>query len=454
MQLGIRNVASALLLSVVACATDHETMPLRRDADILLERLHQAGDFSGAVIIGHNGEIVYENAFGNADQTRPFTPDTAADGGSLAKTVTAALIWRLIDAGTIALDDPVQDHVAEFPYAAVTIEHLLSHTSGAPDYDAFRPLLDAGGVVGNVELQDFMRRTSAVPQQAPGAAFAYCNACYDTLALLAERVTGAPYADQVAQLLGAVGANDAFLRPVRFADWPQPRTLGFRSSLPVAEIFDVFDNEAFYGGSNIYFTARDLHAWASAWSARRALPMAVFADALSPARIGRDPSAISLSSWYCALARDRCYYTGHHQGFFNLVYWDASRQISVVFVSNNAMAPPLQPWLMRSLVAIAEGREAEPQPRLPPEEMELDEEALSGRYHLPGIGEVEINTDETGPTIQTGRGPRYQLYQVGYGVLYAPGADAYLSFLPGENGSTPMLIWTSVFIRAEGRRLS
>lgn len=454
MQLGIRNVASALLLSVVACATDHERMALGRDADILLERLHQAGNFSGAVIVGHNGEIVYENAFGNADQTRPFTPDTAADGASLAKTVTAALIWRLIDAGSIALDDPVQDHVAEFPYAAVTIEHLLSHSSGAPDYDAFQPLLDAGGAVGNVELQNFMRRTSALPLQAPGAAFAYCNACYDTLALLAERVTGEPYADQVAQLLGGVGAKDAFLRPVRFADWPQPRTLGFRSSLPGAEIFDVFDNEAFYGGSNIYFTAPDLHAWASAWSARRALPKEVLADALSPARIGRDPSAISLSSWYCASARDRCYYTGHHQGFFSLVYWDSSRQISVVFVSNNTMAAPLQPWLMRSLVAIAEGREAEPQPRLVPEEMDLDEEGLSGRYHLPGIGEVEINTDETVPTLQTGEGPRYQLYQVGYGVLYAPGADAYLSFLPGENGSAPTLIWSSVFTRVEGRRLA
>ena len=454
MQHGIRNVASALLLSVVACATDHETTALGRDADIVLEHLHQAGDFSGAVIIGRNGEIVYENAFGYADQTRPFTPDTAADGASLAKTVTAALIWRLIDAGTIVLDDPVQNHVAEFPYAAVTIEHLLSHTAGVPDYDAFQPLLDAGGVVGNAELQDFMRRTSPRPLQAPGAAFAYCNICYDTLALLAERVTGASYRDQVRRLLGDVGADDAFLRPVRFANWPQPRTLGFRSSLNGAEIFDVFDNEAFYGGSNIYFSARDLHAWASAWTGSRALPSAVVADALSPARIGGEASAISLSSWYCALARDRCYYTGHHQGFFNLIYWDTARQITVVFVSNNTMAPPLQPWLMRSLVAIAEGREAEPQPRLPPEEMEIDMEALSGRYHLPGIGEVEISTDETYPTLQKVRGPRYQLYQVGYGVLYAPGTDAYLSFVPGENGSSPTLIWTSVFTRAEGQRLS
>lgn len=53
---------------------------------------------------------------------------TAADGVSLAKTVTAALVWRVIDEGQIALNDPVQAHVAEFPYADVT--HVLSHTSG------------------------------------------------------------------------------------------------------------------------------------------------------------------------------------------------------------------------------------------------------------------------------------------------------------------------------------
>ncbi len=451
-RLGIRHVFLVLCLSVAACAKDDETVALRNDAKAVLASLHQAGDFSGAVIIGHGGDIVYEAAFGQADRTRPFTSDTAADGASLAKTVTAALIWRLIDEGFIALDDPVQEYVAEFPYAAVTIEHLLSHTAGAPDYDAFQPLLDSGGAAGNVELQDFMRRSSPQPLQEPGAAFRYCNVCYDTLALLTERVTGASYEDQAVRLLGNVGADDAFLRPVRFADWPQQRTLGFRSGLPGAEVFDVFDNEAFYGGSNIYFTAHDLHAWASAWAGRRALPEAVLADALSPARIGGDASAISLASWYCAPARDRCYYTGHHQGFFNLVYWDATRQISVVFVSNNTLAAPLQPWLMRSLVAMAEGRKAERAPSVPPKELEVDMDAVAGRYRLPSVGEIDISLQEGGPTIRMDQGPRYQLYQVGYGVLYAPGLDAYLSFAGSENSSQQTLIWTSLFNKVEGRR--
>lgn len=453
MKPAVHLVVLMLLLAVGACADSRETATLRSRADTLLERMHQAGDFSGAVVIGRDGDILYEGAFGAADQTRPFTPDTAADGASLAKTVTATLVWRLIDEGRIAPDDPVQQHVAEFPYPAVTIEHLLGHTSGAPDYDPFQPLPESDAATGNVALQAFMRRVSPSPLRRPGATFSYCNACYDTLALLTERVSGASYEEQIGRLLGGAGADGAFLRPARFADWPGPRTLGFRSSLTGAEVLDVFDNEAIYGGSNIYFSARDLHAWASAWADGRALPKTVLADALAPARVGGDASALNLASWYCSPSRERCYYTGHHQAFFNLVYWDSSKRLTVVFVSNNTMAPPLQPWLMRSLVAIAEGREAEPGPRVPPPDTEPDLDAVSGRYRLPGIGEVEIGVVDGEPTVRTGRGPRYQLYQVGYGVLYAPGADAYLSFAPAEDGSPPRLIWTSVFNRTEGRRV-
>lgn len=452
MKLAIDRMIAMLLLVIGGCAQGSETEALGGRADTVLERMYEAGDFSGAVILSRDGVIVYEGAFGAADRTRPFSLDTPADGASLAKTVTAALIWRLIDEGRIALDDPVQAHVAEFPYADVTIEQLLSHTSGAPDYNPFQPLPDTDAATGNVALQAFMRRISLRPLRQPGATFSYCNACYDTLALLTERVAGASYEDQIGRLLGGIGASAAFLRPARFADWPQSRTLGFRSSLPGAEELDVFDNEAIYGGSNIYFTARDLHAWASAWVDGHVHTEAVLKDAFAPARVGGDLSAVNLSSWYCTPDRARCYYTGHHQAFFNLVYWDSSRRISVVFVSNNTMAPPLQPWLMRSLVAIAEGRGAEPPPNVPPEEMEVDAEALAGRYRLPGIGDAQISIDGAGPSIQVGQGPRYQLYQVGYGVLYAPGTDAYLSFEPGENGSPPALIWTSVFAVAEGRR--
>jgi CubicO group peptidase (beta-lactamase class C family) len=440
----------ALFLTAGGCSSGPEITGLRRSVDALLDGLHAQGHFSGAVMIGHGGKVAYARAYGKADRNRLFDLETPADGGSLAKTVTAALVWRLVDAGSIALDDSVQRYVAEFPYPTVTIRHLLSHTAGTPDYDAFQPVLDAGEPVGNLGLQELMRRTSAQPLRPPGQTFNYCNICFDTLALLVERVTGRSYGDLIDGLLDDVGAPDAFLRPVRFSDWPGQRTLGFRSSLEGAEVFDVFDNEAFYGGSNIYFSVRDLLAWANAWVDGRALPASVLSEALAPGSIGDHPSLISLTSWYCSPDRNRCYYTGHHQGFFNFVYWDSARRLAVVFLSNNTMAPPIQPWLMRSLVALAEGRPAEPAPGVPPGSLEVDVPVVAGRYRLSGIGEVSISLSEGGAIMQIEQGPNYQLYPDGYGTLYAPGVDGYLTFEAREDVPDPVLIWTSVFSRAEG----
>lgn len=453
MKSALQSLAVTLALVAAACAPAENRDSLPRDADALLEALHASGNFSGAVIIGRDGAVAYEGAFGRADRTRPFTLDTAADGASLAKTVTAAVIWRLVADGAVTLDDPVQKYVAEFPYPAVTIRHLLSHTAAVPDYDAFMPVLESGQAVSNLGLQALMRRSSPVPLREPGATYRYCNICYDTLALLVERVTGESYAKHAVQdYLGALGARRAFLRPTRFADWPEPRTIGFRSAVDGADIYDVFDNEALYGGSNIYFTARDLHAWARAWIEGRALPPAVVDEALAPARIGNHSSAISLTSWYCAPARDRCYYTGHHQGFFNFVYWDRTRDLSVAFVSNNTLPGPLQPWLMRALVALAQGEKAAPPPSLPPKTLNADIAATAGRYVVPGVGAVEIFAAADGARVRIDGGPDYQLYQIGYGVLYAPGLDAYLSLAPPSEGNAGRMKFESVFTSAQAAK--
>lgn len=405
-------------------------------------------------MIGIDDLVVYEGAFGMADQPRPFTLDSAADGASLAKTVTAAVIWRLIGDEVVALDDPVHEHISEFPYEGVTIRHLLGHTAGLPDYGAMQPLLESGEVAGNAKLQEYMGTTSPRPRHEPGSTFSYCNTCYDTLALLAERVTVASFNDlAIKDYLGGLGVVSAFIRPVRFEDWRQPRTLGFSSSLPDAEVVDVFDNEAFYGGSNIYFTVRDLHSWAKAWVDQRALSASVYKRARLPAQIGEYDSSLSLSSWYCTSAGDRCYFTGHLQGFHSFVYWDVSRRLTVVFVSNNSMAPPLQPWLMRSLVSIAEGRSSEALPIVPPKEKDVDVAAIRGLYRLPDVGDVRIDVSQAGPILRVDQGPTYKMFPVGFGILYVPGKDAYVGIETSNDSSSPRLTWSSVFINSKGLRL-
>lgn len=437
--------------ALAACAPS--TRSVERKIDPLLASLNESGAFSGAVIISKGDAILYEGAYGTADGKRPFTLETPADGASIAKTVTSAAIFTLAADDKIGLDDQVKSHVAEFPFDGVTIRQLLSHTAGLPDYDPFEPVPEDGGQVTNSTLQFSMARRAAAPLFEPGSAFAYCNICYDTLALLVERVSGDSYEAFVkARLLDPAGAKDVFLRPARFADWKGERTLGFTSSRKDAGIFDVYDNEGFYGGSNLYFSARDLNAWAAAWAKRGVLPEAARAAALAQARIGSHASALSLSNWYCDESRTRCYFTGHHQGFYNFAYWDESRNLAVAFVSNSTMPPPVQIYLEKALIAFAEGKSAGPVPDfIGADGKEADLAVAEGVYRSKTYGDVRIFQKEDGPYMQRGSGPAYRLYPVGFEMLYSPGTDDCVSFKGGGDAYQAIRIET-VFVIEEAER--
>mgnify|MGYP005839875667 FL=1 len=422
-------------------------------AGALLAALHAEGHLGGAAVIRHGDRILFAGAAGQADRGRPFAVDTAGDGASIAKTVTAALVWRLVAAGRIGLADPVQRHVAEFPCPEVRVGDLLAHGIELPDYAAFEPLVAAGQPVDNAGLLRLIPQIAPRLPHPPGERYTYCNVCYDTLALLAERVTSRPYAQlAVDDLLSPAGARDAFLRPAHFRDWPGPRTVGFRSARPDAEPFDSFDAEAFYGGSNIQLSAADLAAWGQAWASGGVLAGPIRRQALAPAIIGDRPSAMSLAGWYCADAGVRCYYTGHHQGFFSFVWWDAPRGLSVGLMTNSALPFPLQVWLMRALVALAEGRAPDPRPSLAPADARFDAGRAAGRWRLPGVGTLRLWLQDGETWTQLEGRPATQAYAVGHATLFVPGLGAYLALAPADAGRT-RLAYATPFVAARGEWL-
>ena len=110
-------------------------------------------------------------------------------------------------------------------------------------------------------------------------------------------------------------------------------------------------------------------------------------------------------------------------------------------------------WLMRSLVGIAEGRNSEALPIVPPKEKDVDVAAIRGLYRLPDVGDVRIDVSQAGPILRVDQGPTYKMYPVGFGILYVPGKDAYVGIETSNDTSSPRLTWSSVFIKSEGLRL-
>jgi CubicO group peptidase (beta-lactamase class C family) len=161
--------------------------PLGAALDEYLTRGSRFG-FSGAALVVKDGTVVLKKGYGLADRIRrtPNSPATLFDVGSLTKPFTAAAVLRLEEQGKLTTEDRIGKHLMAVPpdKAAITIHHLLTHTSG----------LKAQGPAPQVDPTDrdaVVRALLTPPAEAPpGTGFRYSNVNYFLLAAVVERASG------------------------------------------------------------------------------------------------------------------------------------------------------------------------------------------------------------------------------------------------------------------------
>lgn len=187
-------VALLALVSAVLAQQGDDTLGAR--VDKLFEGCKP--DTPGAVVlIARGDQVVLQKAYGLADLERrvPLTVDSIFDIGSTSKQFTAASVLLLEHEGKLALGDPAQKHVPDLPACceAVTVRHLVLHTSGIPDYVGL--LAKAGS---HLEDRTTAAHALAALKQlakldfAPGTKWAYSNSNYFLLSQVVERAAGTP----------------------------------------------------------------------------------------------------------------------------------------------------------------------------------------------------------------------------------------------------------------------
>lgn len=418
------------------------------ELDRRLDELAIEGHFAGAVVIRRDDRVVYQRGLGLADPVtgRLFSPNTVVETGSVTKPVTAAAVLTLAADGRLNLDEAVRASLPEYPHPGTTVGQLLMHAGALPDYSAFEPELTSGRVIRATDLLAMIGARSPQSDSPAGRRFSYCNICFDTLALLVERKTGQSFEAFVrGRFLEPAGATGVFVRPARLKDWRGERSAGYRRTPAGVEPNDVFDNEGFYGGGNLYFSAADLAAWMAAWANRHAALRPIRDLSTRPVAFPDGRSGLTLGSWYCAPGQARCYYPGHHQGFHAFGYWDSRRRLAIALVSNGTLSPRLQVEIPRLLIAAAEGR------TLPARSGAAGGAAQGvqpGVYLVQGVGTVTISAKDGRLGVIAPGFTRYPLFPAGDGWLYAPGLDLYLT--PGSRRGE--ILWWSVFHQSVGRQ--
>ena len=274
----------------------------------LARELNEKDGFNGAWLYAENGEIVSKGVLGFRDpeNTLPITEDTIFQLASVSKTFTSAAVMLLVREGTLHLEDEIVKFFPEIPYPGVTIRHLLTHTSGIPDYfddgDWFiRIWKEEKRVPGNDEILRFLRETKAKPYFAPGEGLHYSNTGYNLLALLVERLSGVPFEEflqkKIFEPAGMTATRCCHIRRdgVPFANYA--RATVFENGKWVADIDSEEDGDvAAFDGLNgddyVYTNIFDMLKWDRALREGKVLTKEEQEIMYTPAKLNNGEDAV------------------------------------------------------------------------------------------------------------------------------------------------------------------
>jgi uncharacterized protein YbbC (DUF1343 family)/CubicO group peptidase (beta-lactamase class C family) len=180
----------ALFIPSYLSAAEINLKKLEGIKEIVEESIEQKKIPGAVVLVLNQGKIVYKQAFGNKSlypSTEPMTTDTIFDLASLTKPIaTGTSIFKLVEAGKLRLSDKAKLHLPELTepaWEAITLEHLLTHTSGLPSGNASSDYKE--GITQSIKKINNLKLLAP-----PGERFTYSDIGFIMLGEIVQRTSG------------------------------------------------------------------------------------------------------------------------------------------------------------------------------------------------------------------------------------------------------------------------
>jgi CubicO group peptidase (beta-lactamase class C family) len=278
-----RAVAAAVLVALLASPEPQADPVAAVDAFVRAELTRQRIPGVGVAVV-KGGKVLVSRGFGlaNVEHQVPATDQTIFQSGSVGKMFTAAAVMLLVEDGKLALSDPIAKFLPGAPPAwnGITVRHLLTHTSGIPDY------------ANSLDLRkDYTEEELAKMAYAmklgftPGEKWQYSNTGYLLLGIIIRKASGTFYGDVLAErVFKPLGMTTTAI--ISEADIVPHRAAGY--TLVKGEL----KNQSWVSPSlntsadgSLYLSVRDLVAWDAGVRAGRVLKAASWASVFEPVRL-------------------------------------------------------------------------------------------------------------------------------------------------------------------------
>ena len=357
-----------LTLALSACAQAPTSGVADPSRSVLVARLDSiAADFitaspaSGMTIaVVSRGDTLLLKGYGERDRENHLPADvsTVYRIASITKQFTVAAVMRLVERGSVGLDDPITRFLPQYPqWSSVTVRQLLNHTSGIKSYTStpewrqrWNDDLSPTQLVAFVEKAPF--------DFPPGSAWSYNNTGYMLLGMLLEKVTGQPYAALVQrEFFEPLGMQSATYCPSRPTD--AAYAVGYDEENGKYRRSEYLSMTHPYAAGALCMSVPDYLKWQSALHGGRIVSAQSLALMAGPETLTVGPKKGTTTGYGMGLARGNVgshptiQHGGSINGFSTQQYWFPNDSLSVVaFINTNGAE---QNWLADNLASAVFG---------------------------------------------------------------------------------------------------
>ncbi len=317
------------------------TAEIRKRVDSYFTQIEKK-DFSGAILIGHKGNVILSKGYGYADKKRkvPYTSKTISDIGSITKQFTAAAILKLEMQGKLSTSDTLSMYFKELPEdkTNITLHQLLNMSSGFHVFsgDDYQPVKE-NTFVDIIKKQELHFK--------PGTSFEYSNTNYSILALIIERVSGMSYESYLYKYLFEPAGMEktGYSRPKFVEDnIAVQHQYGTATEKATEKTWDGNRPSLhLLGGGGILSTAEDMFKWHTALMSEKILSNEAKKKYFQPylEAFVRDNTLNSYAyGWYTRKTPRNTtlvYHQGSNSESFNDFFRFIDEDITFIIISNN-----------------------------------------------------------------------------------------------------------------------
>ncbi|NND95137.1 MAG: serine hydrolase [Flavobacteriales bacterium] len=434
----LKLLVSLLILSSFSFIQGQD---LKDQIDSYVESYVNTGDFSGCILIEEGGEVIYKSCFGyaNASFKVENTTETKFKIGSVSKQFTATAILLLQQDSRLKLSDTLSNFFPNYPVARnITIEHLLTHTSGLIDVYSvkdFNKLTCENMSIS--ELSEMVLSNETLFD--PGSQYQYSNGGYAVLAALIEKLSGMKYQDfmvkRIFKPLNMGSSGHAMVNEVLegLAEGYDP------SGYDGVKRTDLLDPELLKGSGSLYSSVTDLLNWVNSIRDRKLLSSASYDMLLND--YGHS-YGLGISV-YSSFENEVFGHDGRVNGYIADYLHYVDRNMSIIVLGN--IQTGVSDFFRADIASMLFEKEYSSSAKNTPHDLKtkIDYKDILGVYSFGPNFKVYVELIDDVLHARANEGGASEIVLLEDGSYFSRTLYSYIEFVPTEDGEISKMVWTN-----------